>query len=70
MPTPSERPAQVPFGLLRSALSLYLRMCIHKRCAAKGGGDSDEEAWFVGEVKEALGWCARVLLPQLDESKR
>jgi hypothetical protein len=67
--TPPE-PAQLTFGLLRSAFSLYLRMCIHKRCADKGGGDSHEEMWFVSEVKEVLGWCAGVLPPHLDETIR
>ena len=55
----------LPFALLRKALSLYTRMCIHRRV-----GFSEKEAWFVEEIKDMLKWCTKVLLPQLNGSSK
>ena len=57
----------VAFSILKQSLSLYLRMCMRKRLEAGGGKAkvSKEEAWFLGEVREVMGWCDRVLLPVL-----
>jgi len=58
-----------PFDLLKKALFLYMRMCIHKRLES-GGVASDEEAWFNEEVRGVLRWCGKVVLPALSHAAR
>lgn len=61
----------VPFDLLRKSLSLYVRMCIHKRVESGGEGrTSDEEAWFAEEVRGVLRWSTKVLLPALSDNTK
>ncbi len=60
----------VPFDLLKKALSLYMRMCIHKALSGKEGGVSEREgAWFAEEVSGVLRWCREVLLPAFSEKQ-
>ena len=59
----------VPFDLLKKALSLYMRMCIHKAASAKERGSGEKEGvWFVEEVTGVLRWCREVLLPAFNEN--
>ncbi len=67
----SSKPHQVPFDLLKKALNLHIRICIHKKAEkADLGGKGGEEVWFVEEVTELLRWCDRVLVPALHYNSR
>ena len=58
----------VPFDLLKKALSLYMRMCIHKALSGHEGMVSEREgAWLTEEVTGVLKWSRDVLLPAMSE---
>lgn len=52
------------FELLSSALSLYIRLAMHKKSEGKGQHD------FAEVVTEILAWSDRVVIPSLNEPTR
>jgi hypothetical protein len=56
-------PAALTFDLLRQALSVYVRLAMHKEAESAGDGGGCD---VVRErVREVMKWSSRVLLPLL-----
>lgn len=62
--TPPPSPHLPSFPFLANALSVYVRMCMHKRAES---GDQEE---FGQRVQEVLTWAERVLIPALSATSR
>ncbi len=52
------------FELLSNALSLYIRLAMHKRSEGKGQQD------FADVITQIITWSDRVLVPSLNEPAR
>ena len=57
-------PPEATFDLLTTALSIYIRLHMHKRA------EFDSQQQFTEMMEELLAWCDRVIVPHLNASPR